>query len=59
MSRPNGRIRTPTPMYGSLNPAAVTENGYEEFFNGAVACPTCQGAGRVPRGVYNTTVCVS
>jgi len=26
--------------------------GYEEFFGGQVVCPTCQGAGRIPRGVF-------
>jgi len=24
--------------------------GYEEFFGGTIPCPSCRGAGRIPRG---------
>ena len=25
-------------------------HSYEEFFGGTIACPSCRGSGRIPRG---------
>ena len=50
MSVPNGRPRTPRQNYGAVSPINTPDNRYEEFFGGALTCPTCQGAGKVSRG---------
>ena len=36
--------------YGALQEGPPS--GYEEFFGGVVSCPSCQGSGKIPRGVY-------
>jgi len=37
---------------GVVPTSAINTHGYEEFFGGEVTCPSCQGAGKIPRGYF-------
>lgn len=50
----NNNFQSPTQGQPLRNPAAVIRtDGYVELLRGRVPCPTCRGAGSIPKGTVN------